>query len=120
MAIDVEHYRTILKELERELMESLEHSEEDARNVAGAEVEDAIDHANTDLSKDLVLDEGDRDYEKLRAVREALERIENGSFGQCLDCGREIPEARLTAVPWAPYCVEDQEKREPRSTPATL
>jgi DnaK suppressor protein len=120
MPIDVEKYRTILKELEGELLASLEKSEVDARETASAEVEDQIDQANTDMSKDLVLDEESRDYDKLRMVREALERVDAGTFGVCVDCGREIPEARLQAVPWAAYCVEDQEKREPKFTPATL
>jgi DnaK suppressor protein len=120
MPIDVEKYRIILKQMEGELLGGLEKSETDAREAASAEVEDAIDQANTDMSKDLVLDEESRDYDKLRLVREALERIDDGTFGLCADCGREIPEARLNAVPWTPYCVEDQEKHEPKFTPATL
>ena len=120
MPIDVEEYRVTLKQLEGELLAGLEKSEADARESASAEVEDPIDQANTDMVKDLVLDEESRDYDKLRLVREALERIDEGTFGICMDCGREIPEARLKAVPWAAYCVEDQEKREPKFTPSTL
>ncbi len=120
MAIDLEQYRNTLKQMEGDLLAGLERAENDARTVASAEVEDEIDHANTDISRDLVLGAENRDYEQLRLVREASERIENGTYGICIDCGREIPEARLKAVPWTPYCVEDQEKREPEFTPATL
>ena len=83
MPIDVEKYRTILKELEGELLASLEKSEVDARETASAEVEDQIDQANTDMSKDLVLDEESRDYDKLRMVREALERAGRGDVRAC-------------------------------------
>ena len=120
MPIDVEQYRNTLKQLEGDLLGDLEKSESDAREAASAEVEDAIDQANTDMSKDLALDSENRNYDKLRLVREALERVDEGTYGQCVACGRDVPEPRLKAVPWTPYCVEDQEKREPKFTPATL
>jgi DnaK suppressor protein len=41
-----------------------------------------------------------------------LRRIENGTYGKCIACGRQIEAARLEAVPWAQYCLEDQEKRD--------
>ena len=43
-------------------------------------------------------------------VREALTRMDEGVYGKCVACGRDIGEARLNAVPWTPYCIEDQEK----------
>jgi DnaK suppressor protein len=39
-------------------------------------------------------------------VHEALARIEDGTYGICQRCGRAIPQARLDAVPYAPYCKE--------------
>ena len=49
------------------------------------------------------------DYEQLRQVEEALDRIGSGHYGVCLSCDREIPAKRLRAVPWARYCLECQE-----------
>jgi RNA polymerase-binding transcription factor DksA len=41
-----------------------------------------------------------------------LQRIDRGEYGRCIDCGREIPVARLEAVPWTLYCVDDQQKHD--------
>jgi DnaK suppressor protein len=48
----------------------------------------------------------------LTEVEAALKRIEDGTYGRCVDCGKFIPEKRLEALPWAARCVEDQEKLE--------
>ncbi|MGA7769618.1 MAG: TraR/DksA family transcriptional regulator [Candidatus Sulfotelmatobacter sp.] len=45
-------------------------------------------------------------------VEEALRRVHDGSFGQCLSCGNEINPKRLEAVPWTRYCIACQEKIE--------
>lgn len=46
----------------------------------------------------------------LQDIDDALERLANGSYGVCLDCGVDIPAVRLEAVPTAKYCVDCQEK----------
>jgi DnaK suppressor protein len=48
----------------------------------------------------------------LKLVNDALERLGNGTFGLCLDCGQEIDAARLEAIPYAPVCLSCQAKRE--------
>jgi DnaK suppressor protein len=49
------------------------------------------------------------DYSQLRLINEALDRLESGDYGICLDCEENIPNKRLTALPWAKYCVPCQE-----------
>jgi DnaK suppressor protein len=49
------------------------------------------------------------DYTQLRLINEALDRMESGDYGTCLDCEEDIPNKRLTALPWAQYCVSCQE-----------
>ncbi len=51
----------------------------------------------------------DRDFSQLRNARAALRRIEEGSFGTCLECDEEIHPKRLAAIPWAQFCIECQE-----------
>lgn len=53
-------------------------------------------------------------YAQLRQVDGALERIEQGSYGVCIDCGTEIPLERLRAQPWAATCAACAEEREAR------
>jgi DnaK suppressor protein len=50
------------------------------------------------------------DYVQLRMIDEALDRIESGDYGTCLSCDEGIPDKRLTALPWAKYCVPCQEQ----------
>ena len=49
------------------------------------------------------------DYEQLRLVEEALDRLDSGDYGVCLCCEEPIPAKRLQAIPWARYCVTCQE-----------
>jgi DnaK suppressor protein len=55
----------------------------------------------------------------LTEVEDALRRIENGSYGQCVDCGQTIPEKRLEALPWAARCIKDEERLEQRNLSIT-
>ncbi|MBI3679817.1 MAG: TraR/DksA family transcriptional regulator [Acidobacteria bacterium] len=50
------------------------------------------------------------DYDKLKLVNEALDRLETGEYGVCERCEEPIPPKRLEAVPWAKYCVHCQEE----------
>jgi RNA polymerase-binding protein DksA len=61
--------------------------------------------------------EKERDIEELRDIEEARERIAEGSYGICVDCGRDIPLQRLLAQPAAKRCIGCQEKFE-RTHPA--
>ena len=49
-----------------------------------------------------------RDHERaqLALVEEALARLEDGTYGTCLSCGRPIAEARLEAIPWVALCID--------------
>lgn len=51
----------------------------------------------------------------LTEVEGALKRIEDGTYGHCVVCGKFIPEKRLEAIPWAARCVKDQEELEQRN-----
>ena len=50
--------------------------------------------------------------ELLQRIEFALRRIDDGSYGSCLDCGEDIAEARLQAQPWASLCIDCQSARE--------
>ena len=55
----------------------------------------------------------------LTEVEQALERIEQGTYGKCVDCGQPIPERRLEAIPWAARDVKCEEKLEQRNLSVT-
>jgi DnaK suppressor protein len=48
---------------------------------------------------------------QLREVNEALVRLDEGTYGTCAACGREIPSERLDAVPWTTLCIDDARKQ---------
>jgi DnaK suppressor protein len=54
----------------------------------------------------------ERSSKSLMQIAGALERIEDGAFGICLDCEEPISDKRLAAVPWAAYCLHCQEMRD--------
>ncbi len=51
------------------------------------------------------------DAKLLRAIEDALARVESGSYGVCVDCEEEISSARLKAVPWTKVCIGCKEKQ---------
>ncbi|MEI8169900.1 MAG: TraR/DksA family transcriptional regulator [Rhodoferax sp.] len=87
---------------------SVGRAEASAEHFARAEDSDAQVNSARDL--EFALDE--RESAELRQVDAALERIAAGTYGQCIDCGIEIPAARLHAAPEAQRCIVCQAKTE--------
>jgi len=78
-------------------------------------VADLTDDASRNSHRQMMLNLGQADWEKLKLVEEALENIKNGNYGICQKCEKNIPDARLKVVPFAKYCVaclEDIEKEK--------
>jgi len=71
---------------------------------------DAIDEVQNATLRELAIRNLDRDSRQLRYVRDALHRIEEGSFGVCMRCDEPISSKRLNAVPWDAYCLRCQEE----------
>jgi DnaK suppressor protein len=73
---------------------------------------DPIDYLQGMNQRDLAVDTLNRHSAIKSNIHLALESISNGDYGICQDCGNNIPERRLKAIPWARYCVPCQEARE--------
>jgi len=112
--MNTEHFKKRLSEKERELQSSLAGLEGEARTSGEAEVRDSIDDATSSQGMSESFEEGTLVSQTLEQVRDALHRLEDGSYGKCTLCGRQIERTRLEAVPWTQYCVEDQQKRDRR------
>ena len=76
-------------------------SEERAKEMEDSEVVDAL---------------GNEARDEIRKISAALERIEQGSFGDCLSCGGAIDEARLAAYPYAEDCIDCANEEERAAT----
>ena len=120
-ALDVEHFRTLLLEkreavtaaldnLQRENSRSLE--EETGELVSGSADQHLADTATETVEREIGSTLEEHDERLLVAIDEALQRIEDGIYGKCVNCGAPIPEERLEAMPWATLCIECKRREE--------
>jgi DnaK suppressor protein len=110
--MNIEHFKKRLLDKERQLQAEIASLEADARDSGEAEVRDPIDDATSAQGTSESLQEESFASQTLIQVQDALKRIANGTYGKCIACGRQIEAARLEAVPWAEYCLADQEKQD--------
>ena len=80
--------------------------------VLKPEMGDIYDIASSERERDLALTLGDRDRKKLGEIERALERIEDGTYGECEECGEPVEQGRLKALPFTRVCVECQSRLE--------
>ncbi len=108
-----EHFRRILLNWKRDLMlevdRTVSHMKDEAANFP-----DPNDRATQEEEFSLELRTRDRERKLIRKIDEALARIEDGSYGYCLETGEPIGVKRLEARPVATLSIEAQERRERR------
>jgi len=109
----LEHFRMILSAWKQDLMQEVDrtmlHMKDEAANFP-----DPNDRATQESEFSLELRTRDRERKLIRKIDEALKRIEDGSYGYCLETGEPIGVKRLEARPVATLSVEAQERRERR------
>ena len=96
------------EELQKDTVETLHHMQEESTNEA-----DVNDRASTETDRSLELRTRDRERKLTLKINQALERIENGTYGYCEETGVPIGIARLDARPIATLCLEAQESGLP-------
>ena len=109
----LEHFRTILNSWKRDLMEEVDRTMNHMKDEA-ANPPDPNDRASLESEFALELRTRDRERKLIRKIDEALSRIDDGSYGYCLETGEPIGVKRLEARPVATLCIEAQERRERR------
>jgi DnaK suppressor protein len=85
---------------------------EQGRETSTDDTQDVADQAVASYQKELLFSQGTNGHAHLTLIRAALDRISDGSYGECLNCGKTIGIKRLEALPWTPYCIDCQEKIE--------
>ena len=73
---------------------------------------DIADRASSSYTKEFLFHQSNNERQLLQMVQGALERIRQGTFGECIACGCDINAKRLEAVPWTRHCIACQEKLE--------
>lgn len=107
--LDLEKIKSELQARQHDLQSRLERITDEVRSPLEADSEEqVVVRENQEVIDDL----GNITRQELRKVNKALTRIEAGEYGHCIDCGCEIPEARLVANPFAERCLACEEKHE--------
>ena len=115
--MNVQEYKQRLVELEARLSTRIGRERDQAREQVVDSPRDSGDDSVADEGESEDFTEAELDATVLQQVRDALQRIEEGSFGRCVVDGEPIDPKRLDAVPWTPYCVKHQTLREGGSRP---
>jgi DnaK suppressor protein len=110
--MNVQHYKDRLLELEKTLSARTGRAVADGRETLIDSARDVGDDSVADELASEAFAEADRDSTVLKQVREALARIEDGTYGRCIVDGGPIEEKRLEALPWTPYCLKHEQLLE--------
>ena len=97
---------------QEELLRVVSRSEHDGREADEEVTQDIADKAANSYTKEFLFHQSDENRRLLQLVNEALNRMQEGTFGLCVACGKEVQPKRLEAVPWARHCIECQEKQD--------
>ena len=106
--------RQMLEDRRRELMHEVQGRIRDVRTegVKDREVLDQGESSEVDIQEDIEFALIQMKSETLNKINEALRRTEEGTYGNCFECGDEIAHARLRALPFAVRCKDCEEARE--------
>jgi DnaK suppressor protein len=109
---ELAHFRTALELRQTELEELLRNREVIAVNL-NSDMLDQIQHAQ---EREMAIGNLERASARLNEVRSALQAMQLGAFGICVDCEEEISMKRLAAVPWTTSCLACREAMDRRQS----
>jgi DnaK suppressor protein len=108
----LDYYKKKLQTRREELLRAISRTEQEGREADEDPTVDLADKAANSYTKEFLFGQTHNDRALLQLVDDALRRIKEESFGQCVSCEQELQQKRLEAVPWTRYCINCQEKQE--------
>jgi DnaK suppressor protein len=107
-----EKYRKVLEAKRAELLARVQAARASEQDGSPEDAPDLGDRALSTVTRDLSyrLTAGERDI--LKRIDGALDRIDAGTYGECVSCGKAVQQGRLEAVPWARHCIDCQELQD--------
>jgi len=108
----LEQFKKRLETRQQELRRLVSRNVQDGRAADEQAAQDIADKAANSYTKEFLFHQSNNDRQLLQLVEEALNRIREGGYGECVNCGNELNAKRLEAVPWTRYCINCQEKVE--------
>ena len=112
VAVDVDRFRDLLQEERQRVVDAIEYLHKENPGSIEDETDDETtdNHiaetatVTVDREIDYTLEENSENV--LSSIDGALERIQEGTYGNCVNCGKAIDEDRLAAIPWATHCID--------------
>ena len=112
--------KQMLEDCRSELMNDVQGRIRDVRAEGDREVLDQGESSEVDIQEDIEFALIQMKSETLNKINEALGRLEGGAYGNCFECGEEVAERRLRALPFAVRCKDCEEARETAEQRARL
>lgn len=105
-----------LIEMKKEIVAQLMTTSSEFKNILeDMDSKDSVDVASDDIDRKMLETVGTKDLNRLKLIDSAIARIEQGRYGLCMKCGKNIPQARLEAIPYALMCIECKSAEEKRN-----
>ncbi len=111
---DLEKFRARLEALRKQISNLVKGVSETvkASDDAKGYSQHQADEGTADFDRTISLELSSKEYSIIKQIERALEKMDEGTYGQCDICGEEIPLSRLEAIPYATMTVKSQEKYE--------
>ncbi len=103
---NMEQAKARLLKMRREVLQGVMDAQQACNELGQDGVGDIGDISSNTYSRDVLMNLGETQRQMIRDIDAALERIEEGEYGECLRCGEEISARRLEVRPFSRYCVE--------------
>ena len=117
--MNIQHYKQRLLDLEKSLCARIGQETDQGR---GEFIDSAHDVGDASVADEMASEEftqAEHNADVLQQVRDALGRMDDGTFGMCVVDGGPIEEPRLEAVPWTPYCLKHEQRLEAAASSRT-
>ena len=109
---ELEKYRRLLVDKKNSLLSELAKTKSAEEETTEESTQDIADKAVSSYTREFLYSLNDSERNTIQQIDQALARIEDGTYGFCLNCGNAMNEKRLSAIPWSRHCVDCQELAE--------
>ncbi len=108
----LDHFKTLLTKRLEKLLKDAEKTVSGMSDDGEEAFPDPTDRASLETDRNFLLRIRDRERKLIIKIKEALKRIDDGTFGICMECGEEISIKRLEARPVTTHCIECKKREE--------
>lgn len=115
---DLQRFKKIFTEQKNQILMNVALLDENL--MVRPEDKDEVDQANADIEQGIRMQLKNRETLALRSINEALRRIDEGCYGECVSCGENIEIKRLQARPTATLCIACKEEEEKANAASIL